>query len=128
MEKEEDICGICRDTLTEPTQIKECLHIFCFSCISKWCNISNSCPLCQTRFLQLSRISSVNRAGVDKTVVSVNEVDRREENWMQVMEQYDSEEQSIYTDTEEEEGSAADRYESDFVSGFDFILLFLFFP
>ena len=51
--------------------------------------------------------------------VTVQNRDRREANWMQVMEEYDSEDQSIHTSDEEEdeeaEGSEADKYENDFV-------------
>lgn len=129
-EAETDICGICREELTEATKIQECSHVFCFACIGKWCNISNSCPLCQTRFFQLCRIAEPNHKDKEvqaktktgnNVVVSVKNVDKRQENWMQVMEEYDSEEISIHTDSEEDEddealGSEGDRYEPDFVS------------
>lgn len=103
-------CGICQDEITEDTKIVECGHIFCFACISKWCNVSNSCPLCQQRFLKLYRISGAEHHHVEP-------VDKREENWMEVMEEYDSEEASIHTEEEDSSdlGSEGDRYEPDFV-------------
>jgi len=106
-----DQCGICRDEIVEATKIVECGHIFCFSCISKWCNVSNSCPLCQQRFLKLHRLGGGGHHH------QVKAVDRREENWMEVMEQYDSEECSIHTDDEEEgeDSEELDQYEPDFV-------------
>jgi hypothetical protein len=56
-----------------------------------------------------------------KVAVPVKNVDRRERNWMQVMEDYDSEEQSV-EDEEEEEGDSADGYEEDFVVPDDVIV------
>lgn len=104
----EEICGICRSEVSEPTST-DCNHVFCFGCISQWCNVSNSCPLCQQRFLHLYRKDG-------KTVVKPK--DDRLDNWMQVQEDYDSEEQSIHTSDDEDEdemGSEGDRYEADFV-------------
>jgi len=126
-----DLCGICRDDeIVEPTKIVECGHVFCFSCIGKWCNVSNSCPLCQRRFLKLCRIDRVNKNPRNQTTMTkVKPVDRREESWMQVMEEYDSEECSIHTeddhsgsDDDEELGSEGDRYESDFVVPDDVVI------
>lgn len=112
---EPDVCGICRDVINEPTKIQECSHVFCFACISQWCNVSNSCPLCQKRFLHLCRTTPSSKSAQN---VKVRHVDKRMDNWMQVMEEYDSEEQSIHTSDDEEEeaeGSEADCYEPDFV-------------
>ena len=112
-------CGICRDAITDATQIKGCGHTFCFACISQWCNVSNSCPLCQRRFLELYRLAPTE-TGKSATgqSVKVKATDKREANWMQVMEEYDSEEHSIHTSDDEDEenmGSEGDRYEPDFV-------------
>jgi hypothetical protein len=105
-----EICGVCRDELEDATQIQECGHIFCFRCIVEWANTSNTCPLCQRRFLKLRRIAS-------KHTTKVTHVDHREENALRVLEQFDSEDQSVEDDEEEEEdwGSEADYYEEDFV-------------
>lgn len=103
-------CGICHDTIVDCTRIAECGHTdFCYRCIVQWANNSNTCPLCQARFLHLHRVS----AGI----TNVDPVDKREENAMQVLEQFDSEDQSIADDSNEDDdnGSDADRYEADFV-------------
>lgn len=135
--REEDICGICQDEYSEKTRIHECGHHFCFDCIVKWANTSNTCPLCQTRFLRLYRCSHVvektrkssasERAGPDVGKASsakkgkehhVKHVDRREENAMRVLEELDSGEQSIHTDDDEDEmslGSEGDYLEEDFI-------------
>jgi hypothetical protein len=69
--------------------------------------------LCQGRFSTLLR---------QKVAVPVKSVDRRERNWMQVMEEYDSEEQSVEDDDDVEEGDSADGYEEDFVVPDDVIV------
>lgn len=103
-----DTCGICRDRITDNTKIDECGHSFCFLCIVQWANQSNSCPLCQCRFLTLSRLDDAT-----KSTVSVKPVDRRERNALEVLEQFDSEEQSV--DDDESRGSEADYMEEDWV-------------
>lgn len=100
----EDVCGICREPINEYTRIDECSHAFCFRCIVQWANQSNSCPLCQRRFLSLSR---------GESCVTVAPVDRRERNALEVMEQLDSGEQSICS--EEASTSGDDYLEEDFV-------------
>ena len=50
-------CLICNNEYTknEDNNIKyiklDCNHEFCEKCISKWCNLKNSCPLCRTNIL-----------------------------------------------------------------------------
>jgi len=99
-----DICGICQDAIQNSTQLNNCSHKFCFVCIARWSKESNSCPLCQTRYNELRP--------TDSKKTTVQNVDRRDRNWMEVMEQYDSEEESI--DSDEEMGSEGDCYEEDF--------------
>src|SRR3990170_6452144 len=92
-------CGICQDDITDHTAISECGHTFCFDCIVKWANTSNTCPICQRRFLQLVRShASANKKGArGARTVNVKHVDHREENALRVMEEFDSEECSIHT-------------------------------
>lgn len=99
--QDESTCGICQESINDKTSLNSCSHLFCFKCIARWSQESNSCPLCQARFTELR-----------PCVVRVKNIDRREENWMEVMEQYDSEEQSV--DSDEDDGSEADVYEEDF--------------
>lgn len=98
-------CAICRGRIVDRTRIGECGHdTFCYRCIVQWANNSNTCPICQQRFVQLYR---------DGSVREVDYVDKREDNAMRVLEQFDSEEASI--DDESTLGSEGDRYEEDFV-------------
>lgn len=107
------VCAVCRDEVDDRTRIVECGHDeFCYRCIVQWANNSNTCPLCQTRFVHLTRVQGTTR---------VPAVDRREENALRVMEELDSGEQSI--DSEESWGSEGDYYDPDFVLP-DHIVLF----
>ena len=75
----EDVCGICQDIITVSTSLNNCPHSFCFVCIARWSKESNTCPLCQTRYSELIR---------HKQKTAIADVDRREENWMRVEEEY----------------------------------------
>jgi hypothetical protein len=51
-------CAIC---MCEPdrediSNIDGCAHLFCFSCIGKWADTENSCPLCKSRFSRIARV------------------------------------------------------------------------
>lgn len=53
-------CAICIDDLhmQEFRGLLPCSHsAFCFQCILEWSQISNSCPLCKTRFNSLQKVS-----------------------------------------------------------------------
>jgi hypothetical protein len=68
-------CAIC---MCEPdredvSNIDGCAHLFCFSCIGKWSDTENSCPLCKTRF---SRIARVHPQRKKKGGASVHNVKR----------------------------------------------------
>lgn len=43
----DDMCTICMDTYNNPTILKPCQHIFCFSCITRSLRIKNTCPTCR---------------------------------------------------------------------------------
>uniref|UniRef100_A0A6B2LL05 RING-type domain-containing protein n=1 Tax=Arcella intermedia TaxID=1963864 RepID=A0A6B2LL05_9EUKA len=64
---EDTECGICYDTVKERGIMNVCEHLFCYRCISKWAQRSNTCPLCNRRFTRLKR----------KQVVSGSENKRR---------------------------------------------------
>jgi hypothetical protein len=68
-------CAIC---MCEPdredvSNIDGCAHLFCFSCIGKWSDTENSCPLCKSRF---SRIARVHPQRKKKGGASVHNVKR----------------------------------------------------
>lgn len=59
-ESEED--GQCCICLEEPStlelaSINGCTHNFCFTCIEKWSERENTCPLCKTRFTKIDRVN-----------------------------------------------------------------------
>jgi hypothetical protein len=60
-EKDVSTCCICLEipTYEELCTIKVCIHSFCFSCIERWADQENTCPLCKMRFHTIER---VNRA------------------------------------------------------------------
>ncbi|XP_065334612.1 polycomb group protein Psc-like [Cloeon dipterum] len=43
------ICGICMGYFVDATTINECLHTFCRSCIVKYLDTSNYCPMCDVQ-------------------------------------------------------------------------------
>ncbi len=40
-------CNICLEVFNKPVALKECGHVFCKNCISKW---KNNCPNCRSNF------------------------------------------------------------------------------
>jgi len=71
-EEEEEAPATCCICLEEPTfeelaSIDVCKHPFCFSCIEKWADRENTCPLCKTRFMKIVRVNKPKRKrkGVD---------------------------------------------------------------
>jgi len=56
--EEESICCICMDVCVkcELASINSCKHKFCFSCIEKWADRENTCPLCKERFTKIERV------------------------------------------------------------------------
>ena len=51
---EPENCAICLSAVPRPAVVA-CAHHFCFPCLAKWCELSNSCPLCKRR---IERIAS----------------------------------------------------------------------
>ena len=54
-------CCICleKPTPSELSKLSGCSHNFCFSCIEKWAERENTCPLCKTRFTKIERVHKV---------------------------------------------------------------------
>lgn len=52
-------CCICLDIPTheELSSINGCSHPFCFTCIEKWADRENTCPLCKARFLKIEKVN-----------------------------------------------------------------------
>lgn len=66
-------CGICfSDDYEFSAKLNSCDHRFCFACISKWGESSNTCPQCKRRFTKLEKRT---RAGKK---VSTKQVSKRD--------------------------------------------------
>lgn len=44
---DDSTCSICLREYVDPSIIRACEHIFCFTCISKWLAHKPCCPLCK---------------------------------------------------------------------------------
>jgi len=53
-----DACGVCLETILIRGKLSCCDHSFCFDCINKWSQQSNTCPICKQRFNALKKISN----------------------------------------------------------------------
>ena len=52
--KNTELCCIC--TLDDTDIITNCKHVFCTACISKWYNLSHTCPICRTAINLFNKI------------------------------------------------------------------------
>jgi len=52
-------CVICLDEIPhmQLAAVNGCAHSFCFSCIEKWADRENTCPLCKLRFTKIDRVN-----------------------------------------------------------------------
>lgn len=50
MDKEEDICSICMDMISNKEVLPKCKHAFCSPCINKAMSYKPVCPVCQTSY------------------------------------------------------------------------------
>ena len=39
-------------------KLDSCIHIFCYSCIKDWADVTNECPLCKRRFNNIEKCQS----------------------------------------------------------------------
>lgn len=60
----------------ELAMINGCDHQFCFSCIEKWSERENKCPLCKARFTKIDRIHKKRKKGT-KNTKKVKQKDQR---------------------------------------------------
>ena len=61
-------CSICLEVPEESefAKLDGCTHLFCFSCIEKWSQRENTCPLCKVRFNKIERLLKTNAKGGKK--------------------------------------------------------------
>jgi hypothetical protein len=64
-----DNCCICMCEVESDdlAGINGCEHRFCFSCIEKWAERENSCPLCKNRFSKIDRVNKKRKKGMKNT-------------------------------------------------------------
>jgi hypothetical protein len=81
-------CTICLGGLQEAATVETCQHQFCRGCIVKWAAVSNSCPLCNTRFEKLvlassttSPVSSASKATGSRDGSSSSSLPRIRSRW-----------------------------------------------
>ncbi|KAJ3328605.1 hypothetical protein HDU93_001405 [Gonapodya sp. JEL0774] len=61
-------CAICFDPPVEPTLVRNCAHVFCYDCVSKWIEARRrDCPLCRTMIKSLVRIASEMEPDADSS-------------------------------------------------------------
>ena len=54
---EPDACAVC---LTHPdvrAALDSCAHVFCVPCLTRWANIETKCPLCKSRFTEMTPVN-----------------------------------------------------------------------
>lgn len=59
-----DPCSICLEKLNKPLLEPNCQNIFCGSCIFKWIEKKNTCPLCRT-ILDISKLVYIQEEKLD---------------------------------------------------------------
>jgi hypothetical protein len=74
-------CAIC---MCEPdredvSNIDGCAHMFCFSCIGKWSDTENSCPLCKSRFSRIARVHPQRKKKGGPSVHNVKRVKHQDQ-------------------------------------------------
>jgi hypothetical protein len=61
------IC-MCEPETAELSTVDGCTHSFCFTCICKWADRENTCPLCKSRFGKITRVHKRKGMVSTKTV------------------------------------------------------------
>lgn len=74
-------CRICMCEIekNEEAKIDGCSHRFCYSCIGKWAERENTCPLCKQRFSKISRVRPMRRQKGGPSVSNVKRVKQRDQ-------------------------------------------------
>ena len=77
-------CSICLEdpAQNELAKVDKCAHLYCFSCIEKWAERENSCPLCKTRFTKIERVHKTRakrKAGGAPSIKNTKRVKKRDQ-------------------------------------------------
>jgi hypothetical protein len=66
-------CPVCMEKLYSRDftgSLKGCSHVFCFSCIHKWSQTENTCPMCKKDFKTISKSIGKKQLAVDIAVAT----------------------------------------------------------
>lgn len=68
-------CPICHDTIKNAT-ICSCVHHFCYDCITSWCKLKNTCPVCNECIFELRRDPEFDKLNNNEynTTTNLNEL------------------------------------------------------
>ena len=68
-------CPICYETIKHAT-ICSCVHHFCYDCITSWCKLKNTCPVCNECIFELRRDPEFDKLNnnEDNTPNNLNEL------------------------------------------------------
>ena len=68
-------CPICHDNIKNAT-ICSCVHHFCYDCITSWCKLKNTCPVCNECIFELRRDPEFDKLNnnEDNTPTNLNEL------------------------------------------------------
>ena len=68
-------CPICHDTIKNAT-ICSCVHHFCYDCITSWCKLKNTCPVCNECIFGLRRDPEFDKLNNNEynTTTNLNEL------------------------------------------------------
>ena len=58
-----EICPICFCSINIPIYSKDCKHIFCYCCISRWLNQQITCPLCRISITKVGYFAPNSKNG-----------------------------------------------------------------
>jgi hypothetical protein len=61
VEKNDDICSICLDTIIYDKIITDCGHSFHINCIGKSIKISQKCPYCRSKILKINYVIKLKK-------------------------------------------------------------------
>lgn len=68
-------CPICHDIIKQAT-ICSCVHHFCYDCITTWCKIKNTCPVCTECIFELRLDPEFDKLNNNEnnTITNLNEI------------------------------------------------------
>lgn len=58
MAKNDPVCHICLEAVTNGARNNGCAHEFCFPCITTWAANSNTCPACKKAFTEIIKVAA----------------------------------------------------------------------